>query len=382
MTLYFDHCATTPPFEEVVEAMTEVMQRYYGNPSSIHHIGMEAERMVVRARALIAQLLGVKSSEIVFTSGGTESNNLAVKGAAFQYASRGRHLITTELEHASVYEACKQLETFGYEVTYLRPDAEGRIRPEDVEAALREDTTLVSIMHVNNEVGAIQPIREIGQLLKGRPRTLFHVDAVQGFAKLPLEPAQWGIDLLSVSAHKLRGPKGIGFLYRRHGVQLQPLLAGGGQEHGIRSGTENVPAIVGMAKAVRMSMERREQAEAKLRALRARFLNRLASPPSIRVNGSPEPERMAPHIVHISVPGIRSEIIVHALEKQELFISTKSACSSGEMEPSRVLLAMGLDRAAASSGLRVSFSSDHTVQEADRLADALIQAIEELARLS
>lgn len=378
---YFDHCATTPPYPEVVEAMSEVMQVYFGNPSSIHRIGIEAERMITKARKIIAVGLDVQPSEIIFTSGGTESNNLAIKGAALQYASRGKHIITTELEHASVYEACKQLESWGFDVTYLRPDEHGCIRVEEVATALRDDTCLVSVMYVNNEVGTVQPIREIGQLLAKYPRVLFHVDAVQGFAKLPLLPGTWGIDLMSVSAHKLRGPKGIGFLYRRQGVQLQPLLSGGGQETGARSGTENVPAIVGMAKAVRMSMERRREAEPHMRALRLHLLKQLIEEPGIVLNGASDEARMAPHIVHLSVPGIRSEVVVHALEKEQLYISTKSACASGEMEPSRVLLAMGLDHARASSGLRISLSVDHQIAEVERLAVVLKRVVKELTQL-
>ncbi|MFK7693421.1 cysteine desulfurase family protein [Paenibacillus sp. HJGM_3] len=378
---YFDHCATTPPYPEVVEAMAEVMTAYYGNPSSIHRVGVEAERLVSKARTLIAQLLDVGPNEILFTSGGTESNNLAVKGVAYRYESRGRHMITTELEHASVYEACKQLEARGFEVTYIRPDTNGIVRVEDINAALREDTVLVSVMHVNNEVGAVQPIREIGELLRNRPRTLFHVDAVQSFAKLAVSPADWGIDLLSVSAHKLRGPKGAGFLYRRQGVQLEPLLAGGGHEFGTRSGTENVPAIVGMAKALRMSMDRRETAAAHMRGLRRQLIAALDGVRGIELNGARDESRMAPHIVHISVPGLRSEVIVHALEREQLFISTKSACSSGETEPSRVLLAMGKDMAQASSGLRISLSAEHQPADIERLAASLTRMVEEMAKL-
>ncbi|MDF2670774.1 MAG: iscS1, partial [Paenibacillus sp.] len=355
--LYFDHSATTPPYDEVAESMIEVMKGYFGNPSSIHRVGLDAERLVTKARTLIARSLGVQASEIVFTSGGTESNNLAIKGTTAEYSGRGKHIVSTELEHPSVYETCRQLQAAGYEVTFLKPGENGCITPEDVQKAIRKDTCLVSVMQVNNEVGTIQPILEIGQLLKDYPRILFHVDAVQGFAKIPILPAQWGIDLMSASAHKLRGPKGIGFLYRRQGVRLQPLLAGGGQEQGVRSGTENVPAIVGMAKAVRLNMEGRAAAEKHMRGLRSRLLSQLADVPSIIRSGSAAIELSAPHIVHFTVAGIRSEVLVHAMEKEHCIISSKSACASGEIEPSRVLLAMGMDPVRASSGIRISFSA-------------------------
>ncbi len=380
-TYYFDHCATTPPYAEVTQSMMEVMQAYFGNPSSIHGAGLEAERLVSKARAVIAKSLQAQPSEIVFTSGGTESNNLAVKGAAFEYSGRGKHIVSTELEHSSVFEPCKQLQALGFEVTFLKPDANGCIQVEDVQNAIRKDTCLVSIMQVNNEMGAIQPIREIGNLLKLYPRIVFHVDAVQGFSKIPVWPGEWGIDLLSVSAHKLRGPKGIGFLYVRDGIRLQPLLAGGGQEHGLRSGTENVPAIVGMAKAVRMSTEGRAAASAHMLELRSRLLNRLADNPSIQISGHESDERMAPHILHFTAPGLRSEVIVHALEKEHFFISSKSACASGEVEPSRVLLSMGMDPDRAASGIRISFSADQQVEEVDQLATVLNRVIEELAKL-
>ncbi|WP_245954837.1 cysteine desulfurase family protein [Paenibacillus flagellatus] len=378
--LYFDHCATTPPYEEVVDAVREVMDRHFGNPSSIHRIGIDAERLLAKAREQVARLLGAHPDEIVFTSGGTESNNLAVIGTALQHGGRGKHIVTTAIEHASVSECCVYLERLGYEVTYVTPDGTGRVTAEDVLGAVRDDTILVSVMHVNNEIGTIQPVREIGAALRDKPRVLFHVDAVQSVGKIPVQPAEWGIDLLSASAHKIRGPKGNGFLYRRKGVTLQPILIGGGQEGGDRSGTENVPGIVGLAKAFRMTMERREAAFARLMELRRQLLDRLQSIPDLVYNGSATETDMAPHIVHVSAPGFKSEVVVHALEEHGIYISTKSACSSGEDRPSRVLLACGADRARASSGLRISMSADHTAAEIDRLADALQQTVEQLRR--
>lgn len=378
--LYFDHAATTPPFEEVIEAVGEVMGRHFGNPSSIHRLGMDAERLLARAREAVAALIRAAAEEIVFTSGGTESNNLAVLGAARQFAGRGKHAVTTSVEHASVYECFRYLERNGYEVTYVEPDAQGKINARDVLAAVRADTVLVSVMHVNNEIGAIQPIAEIGRELRERPRVLFHVDAVQSVGKLEVMPASWGVDLLSASAHKIRGPRGAGFLYKRKGLQLQPLLLGGGQEGDLRSGTENVPAIVGMAKALRMTMERREEAAARIAGLRKQLLARLRAIPGLVYNGSEDEADMAPHIVGVSVPGIRSEVVVHDLEEHGICISTKSACSSGENKPSRVLLAMGCDEERAASGLRISLSADHTSVQIDRLAETLVRTVDKLRR--
>jgi len=378
--LYFDYAATTPPYKEVIETVEEVMGRHFGNPSSIHRIGMEAERLVTRAREAVARQLQASPEEIVFTSGGTESNNLAILGAARQYAGRGKHLITTMLEHASVYECFEHLERSGYDVTYIKPDSAGKINVADVIAAIRDDTILVSVMHVNNEIGTIQPIADIGKALRDRSRIIFHVDAVQSAGKIPAIPADLGVDLLSASAHKIRGPRGAGFLYRRKGIHLQPLVVGGGQEGGLRSGTENVPAIVGMAKALRMTMEGRDEAYARMAGLRERLLDHLRAVPGLIYNGSATETDMAPHIVNVSVPGIKSEVAVHALEEHEIYISTKSACSSGEDKPSRVLMSMDDDKARALSGLRISLSPDHTPEQIDRLAEAFKRILNQLRR--
>lgn len=378
--LYFDHSATTPPYPEVIQAVHEVMERYYGNPSSIHRFGVDAERLLIKSREIIAKLLQTSPDEIVITSGGTESNNLAVIGTALQYSGRGKHLITTAIEHPSVYECFQYLRQIGYEVTYIMPDSSGKVSPEAVLGAVRDDTILVSVMHVNNEIGTIQPIADIGRVLRRYPRILFHVDAVQSIGKIPVQIAEWGIDLLSASAHKFRGPKGTGFLYRRKGIQLRPILFGGGQEGGLRSGTENVPGVVGLTKALRMTMERREEAAAVMYELRKRLLSQLIAIPDIVYNGSDEQSDMAPHIVSVSVPGIKSEIVVHALEESGFIVSTKSACSSGEDKPSRILLSIGGDQGRASSGIRISLSPDHTMEQIDRLAGALQTTIESLRR--
>jgi cysteine desulfurase len=376
--LYLDNSATTRPLDEVVDAIVEVMKVHYGNPSSLYRLGMEAEQLLNQSRTVIAQSLGVRPEWVVFTSGGTESNNLAIKGTAYSYRSRGKHLITTEIEHASVYECFRQLEEEGFRVTYLKPDSSGAVSVKAVEKALTPDTILVSIMHVNNETGVIQPIREIGEMLKNHPRILFHVDAVQSVGKIPLVPEGWGIDLLSVSAHKLHGPKGVGLLLKREGLKLRPLLAGGGQEFGIRSGTENVPLIVGMAKALRIAMEKRAEHMDKLYALRDALIARLRDIPGIRLNGVQERGKVAPHIINFSIPGLKSEVVVHALEQHGIYVSAGSACSSGDEKPSRVLLAMGLSEAEASSAIRVSLSPQLTEADMDRFIQALETVIKTL----
>ncbi|WP_426455091.1 cysteine desulfurase family protein [Paenibacillus sp. S-38] len=380
--IYMDYAATTPMDEEVIGAMAEVMRSHYGNPSSLHRIGVEADKLVQRSRETIAAAVGVNPGEIRFTSGGTESNNLAILGAARRYRSRGTHLITTRIEHASVYEAFRLLEKEGFRVTYLGVDETGAVRVEELEAALTDETILVSVMAVNNEMGRIQPIDDIGRLLKSRPRTLLHVDAVQAVGKLPLDPKAQGIDLLSAAAHKLHGPKGTGFLYCREGVELQPFMAGGGQEDGLRPGTENVPALVGMAKAVRMAVERQEAFAAHTSAWRQKLVDCIGAIPALRYNGSPHSEEMAPHIVHFSYPGMKSEVLVYALEQQGVCVSARSACSSGTERPSRVLEAMGAPYAVAVSGVRLSFSLRESAEDIERVCSALTRVARDLGSVT
>ncbi|GLX68232.1 cysteine desulfurase family protein [Paenibacillus glycanilyticus] len=379
--LYFDHCASTPPYDEVVDTLAQVMKIHYANPSSIHRAGAEADKLITRSRALLGEQFGVKPEEWLFTSGGTESNNLAVKGAARQFRSRGNHLITTQIEHASVNDAFRQLELEGFQVTYLPVSSTGHVDPEQLRAAITDDTILVSIMHVNNEVGSIQPIDKIGKLLEAYPRVLFHVDAVQSIGKLPVKIKEWGIDLLSGSAHKLRGPKGIGYLYVRESLQLQPLLSGGSQERGLRAGTQNVPGIVASAKALRMSIQAEEQNRERLYALRGRLIEQAEQIPELKLNGSHDQAVMAPHIVHFSYAAMKPEVIVHMLEELGAIVSTKSACSSKDNKPSRVLLAMGANREHAAGGIRISFGDEHTEQDIDKLAVMLGEAVAKLKPL-
>lgn len=376
--LYFDHCASTPPYEEVVKTMMEVMQSQYANPSSLHLAGTSADKLIERSRSLLAERLQTSNGKWIFTSGGTESNNLAIKGAARQYAGRGKHLITTQIEHASVYETFEQLEQEGFRVTYLPVSKSGHVRKEQVEEALTDQTILVSVMHINNEIGSVQPIEQIGKLLKRYPKTMFHVDAVQSIGKLPIRIEDWGIDLLSGSAHKLRGPKGVGFLYVREGISLYPIFTGGSQECGYRAGTQNVPGIVASAKALRMSLESMEQRERRMRPLRQRLIQLINEIPELVLNGS---DPSAPHIIHFSYPGMKPEVVIHMLEQHGIMASTKSACSSKEDKPSRVLLAIGVSHGQASGGIRISFGDEHEERDIDALGAALRHVVEQLKPL-
>ncbi|CAI8950716.1 putative cysteine desulfurase IscS 2 [Brevibacillus sp. IT-7CA2] len=371
--IYLDNSATTRPHPQVIETVRRAMESYYGNPSSLHQKGVEAENVLKQARKVAAQYLSCKESEVIFTSGGTESNNTAIKGIAFQYQNRGKHIITTQVEHPAVYDVCKQLEGLGFTVTYLPVDREGRVSVEAVQKAMRPDTILVSVMHVNNELGTIQPILEIGQWLKQFPKVLFHVDAVQGVGKVPLRIKESGIDLLSVSAHKFYGPRGVGILYKREGLIIHPLMMGGGQEGGVRSGTENLPAIAGMAKAIRILEELGSVEMIRLQTLNQQLREGIATIEGCIVN-TPE-TNTAPHIMNLSVPGVKAEVLLHALEDKGFLISTKSACSSKVNEPSRVLTAIGIERDCALSSLRVSLGRENTAEDIQQFLKALEECV-------
>ncbi|MFA8437813.1 cysteine desulfurase family protein [Pueribacillus sp. YX66] len=350
--IYLDNSATTEPYKEVIETFTTVSEKFYGNPSSLHEKGWETERLIERARQLIGKYLHVKPQEIVFTSGGTEGNNLAIKGVAFQFHQRGKHMITTEIEHPSSIEAFRFLETLGFDVTYLPVDENGLVSAEAVREAVRDDTILVSIIHVNNEIGSIQPIEEIGAFLKTERKIIFHVDHVQGLSKVPLSFYEANIDLCTVSGHKIHGLKGTGLLYVREGLKLTPLLHGGGQENGFRSGTENVAGIVSLAKAIRLSFEKANVD--KLYELKQYVINELEQIEGLILN-TPK-QHSAPHIVNFSLPGYKPEVLIHALSKKGISLSTKSACSSKQSEASHVILAIGENKERAQSALRVSMS--------------------------
>lgn len=376
--LYLDNSATTKTDKQVIKVMAEVAEKYFGNPSSLHQKGLESERLLNQSREIIADFLGVLPEEIIFTSGGTEGDNLALKGIAFAYQNRGKHLITTKIEHPAIINACLQLEQFGFETTYLDVDQDGLINPEHLKAAIRDDTILVSIMQVNNEVGSIQPLAEIGEIIKQHNQIFLHVDAVQGFAKIPLPLKSWAVDLAAYSGHKIHGPKGIGILYVRKGIRLLPLLAGGGQERNTRSGTENLPAIVGLAKACQLAKEISVEDVQKMAQYKRKCLTRLENDfPQVVANG-PTDQNGSPYILNLSVPGLKGEVLLHALEEEAIYVSTGSACSSKKDIFSPVLMAMGLDKKIIDSSIRVSFTFGTTWEDIEKFLAALRTALDNL----
>ncbi|QCT02205.1 Cysteine desulfurase [Paenibacillus algicola] len=377
---YFDHAATTPPYPEVIQTLTDIMSLYYGNPSALHRAGEDAAKLLKKAREVCAAALSALPSEIVFTSGATEGNNMAIKGAAMHYQSRGRHLITAVTEHPSVYQAFRQLEELGWEVTWMPVAGDGTVDPAALAEHVRKDTVLVSIMHVNNETGAVQPLEDIGRRIKEKnSRVLFHVDGVQGFGKLPVSLQNWQADLYTLSAHKFKGPKGAGIMYVKQGVQLYPLIAGGSQEGGYRGGTENVAAAAAVAKAMRLSAERQAEFYERARRLRDILVHHIADMPELMLNSS---EHGAPHIIHFSYPGLKPEVLVHTLEEGGFLVSTKSACSSKSSEPSRTLIEMGRNADEAASGIRISLGWEHTEAEVRELGAALKSAVAQLAPMT
>jgi cysteine desulfurase len=373
--IYFDNSATTKPYPEVLDTFVKVAGQFFGNPSSVHHLGLQSEKLLSQAREQIASLLRVDPEEVIFTSGGTEGNNFVLKGVAHLYKNRGNHIITTSIEHPSVQNVCKQLEAEGYHITYLPVDDNGQIRLSELKRALTDKTILVSIMHVNNEVGAIQPIKEIGQLLSTYPKVFFHVDHVQGVGKVPLDFHESNVDFATISSHKFHGLKGTGAIYKRKGIKLKPLLAGGGQEKDFRSGTENVAGIVAMAKALRLTMSDFERKQNTLFEIRDYLMNELSKIKGVLIN---TPNIAAPHIVNFSVEGYKAEVLVHEIEKEQLYVSTTSACSSKTDEPSQTILAMGLGESRASSSIRLSLSYANTMDEAKEAVQIIKQAIENL----
>lgn len=377
MEVYLDNSATTRTFPEVAALMTRIMCEDYGNPSSMHLKGVQAEKYVRYAKETLAKLMKVSEREICFTSGGTESDNLALIGCAMANCRAGRHLITTQVEHPAILQTMQYLEKQGFSVTYLPVDKTGRILPEDLQRAIRPDTILVSIMHTNNEIGALQPIVEAGNLIKGRnPDILFHVDAVQGFGKFRIFPKKMGIDLLSVSGHKIHGPKGVGFLYVGDRVKIHNILHGGGQQKNLRSGTENVPGIAGMAKAAEMLYAHLEEDTGRLYRLKETFVRGLADIPDVQVNGLTGTDS-APHIVSVSIRGIRSEVMLHALEDKGIYVSAGSACSSNKPHAgaSATLRGIGLDKDLLDSTIRFSMSVETTQEEIDYTLKAMYDMI-------
>ncbi len=363
MEVYLDNSATTACFEEAAHLMHKVLCEDYGNPSSLHHKGVEAEAYLRYANETFAKILKVNEKEIFFTSGGTESDNIALIGAAMANHRTGRHLITTRIEHPAVMQSMAYLENQGFEVTYLSADRQGKISLEELEEAVRADTILVSIMHTNNEIGSIQPIAEAGELIKRKnPKTLFHVDAVQGFGKARIYPGKTHIDMLSASGHKIHGPKGIGLLYMRDGAKVSPVMYGGGQQRGLRSGTENLPGIAGFAKAAEMVYQDLEQDVDRMYALREALTEGVRRIPDVVINGCPGREG-APHVVSVSFRGVRSEVLLHALEEQGIYVSAGSACAAHKPQPSATLRAIGVEKELLESTIRFSLSGFTTSEE-------------------
>lgn len=369
--IYLDNSATTRCFPEVVELMDQIYLTEYGNPSSLHHKGVEAEKRIREAKETFARILQCSPQNIYFTSCGTESDNLAIIGCARANERKGKHLITTGIEHPAVLESMKYLETQGFEVTYLPVDSNGLVDPEMVQDTVRQDTILVSIMHTNNEIGALEPIEEIGRRIKEKnPDTLFHVDAVQGFGKAWIHPKAMHIDLLSASGHKIHSPKGIGLLYVADDVKIRNILYGGGQQKNMRSGTENVAGIAGMALAAKMLYQNLDQEMDQLYALKAGFLDNVQTIEGVHVNGKTGRDS-APHVISLSFEGVRAEVLLHALEERGIYVSSGSACSSNHPHVSDTLLAIGVPEEFLESTLRFSLSVMNTKEDLDEAAKAL-----------
>ncbi|WP_077214254.1 cysteine desulfurase family protein [Bacillus dakarensis] len=374
--IYLDNSATTRPYKEVIDSFVKVSTDYFGNPSSLHQLGVQAENLLSKGRKQLADLLGVKPGEVFFTSGGTESNNLAIKGAAIKHRGRGNHIITTEVEHASVRETMNQLKQLGFEITYLPVNSEGRMNIDDLEKAISRDTILVTVMHVNNEVGTIQPVEEVGKFLQKYPRVLFHVDYVQGAGKIPLDLKRHHIDLCSISGHKFHGLKGTGLLYVRDGVQISPLLTGGSQEFTIRSGTENVAGAVAMAKALRLTMEKQRSDSGRLVSMKEQMIQGLMELSDVTIH-TPS-VHSAPHIINFSIKGFKAEVFVHALEEKGVYVSTTSACSSKKKSTSTTLLAMGVDEGLANSSVRISLSYENRMEEINQALTIIKETVKNL----
>ncbi len=371
MEAYLDNSATTKCFDEVKDIVVKTMTEDYGNPSAMHLKGVEAEKYVKEAAAAIAKTLKVQEKEIFFTSGGTESDNWALVGTALANCRQGKHIITTSFEHAAVSAPLDWLKGQGYDLTVIPVDEKGNLSMEELEAAIRPDTILVSTMYVNNEVGAVVPVEAVAKLVHEKnPKTVYHVDAIQGYGKYRIYPKRAGIDLLSVSSHKIHGPKGIGFLYVSEKVKIQPLILGGGQQKGMRSGTDNVPGIAGLGIAARMVYEDHEEKIEKLRALKSYLAENLSAMERVVING-PAPEDGAPHIVNASFLGVRSEVLLHTLEEKGIYVSAGSACSSHKRAASATMTAISADKERRESAIRFSLSEFTTKEELDHTLEEI-----------
>jgi cysteine desulfurase len=378
--IYLDHAATTPMDVSVHREMGQYCCLFFGNPATLYSLGRHSNKAVEDARANVAELLGCGPDEVYFTSGGTESDNWALQGVAFSHAKKGKHLITSAIEHHAVLDAAKFLESIGYELTYVEVDEYGMVDPGDVERAIRDDTVLVSIMHANNEVGTIEPIEEIGRIVKNSG-VLFHTDAVQTVGKVSTKVDELGVDLLSLSAHKFYGPKGIGAMYIRKGTRIQRFMHGGGQEHNKRAGTLNVAGIVGLGAAAKLALEHMNEDAARLRTLAAKLTEGLLdSIPDSRANGHPE-ERI-PGLVHVCVEGAEGEAMLLYLDAENICVSSGSACTTGSLDPSHVLLAMGMSAEIAHGSIRLSLGRHTTEEEVDKVLEVFPPIVAKVRAMS
>ena len=380
MEAYFDNSASTRVLDSVKDIVVKTMTEDYGNPASKHRKGMEAEQYIREARKIIADSMKVQEKEILFTSGGSESNNMALICTAWANQRAGKHIISTAIEHPSVYNPLGVLEELGFEVTILPVDHDGHISLKELEEAIRPDTILVSTMYVNNEVGAVEPVEEISRVIKAKnPSALYHVDAIQAYGKYVIRPKKQGIDLLSVSSHKIHGPKGVGFLYIRSGVKIKPLIYGGGQQAGMRSGTENVPGVAGFGAAVKEMYTDHAEKIQKLIGLKDYMTDRLGEIEGTVIN-SKKGEASAPQIVSVSFEGVRSEVLLHALEDKGIYVSSGSACSSNHPGISGTLKGIGVAQKLLDSTIRISFSIFNTKEEVDYTIDVLKELVPVLRR--
>lgn len=376
--VYFDNSATTKPHRQVIDEVCLCMEKYFANPSSAHRLGLEAEKKANEARAKVGRLIGALPKEIIFTSGGSEANNTAILGSV----AAGEHVVASRIEHPSVIRVLESLKASGCEATYLEVDDRGVVKLDRLEAAVKDNTRLVTVMHVNNEVGAIQPIEDIVRIVRAKSRKArIHVDAVQSAGKLELDVKQAGIDMLSLSAHKIHGPKGVGALYIRSGLALKPLIHGGGQEQGVRSGTENLPGIAGFGIAADLALEDRENKRLRVYQVKKHFIERLAELENIRIN-SPLDEVHIDNILNVSFGGVRGEVLLHALEDYNIYVSTGSACSSRHAgHGNYVLPALGIPECDIEGAVRFSFSYVNTPEEVDYTVEALKRILPFLRRL-
>ena len=382
MRVYFDNSASTKVADSVIEVMIKTMREDYGNPSAKHMMGVVAEKYVKEATRMIAKTLKVEEKEILFTSGGTESNNIALIGGALANQRRGKHIISTAIEHPAVYEPLGKLVELGFEVTILPVDRAGHICLEELKNAIREDTIIVSTMYVNNEVGAVEPVEEIAKIVHEKnPDCLYHVDAIQGYGKYKIQPKKQGIDLMSVSGHKLHGPKGVGFLYIQKDAKVNPILFGGGQQRGMRSGTINVPGIAGMGEAARLAYEHFDEKIEKMIAIKDYLMDQLEKMEGIHLN-SFRGTQSAPHILSVSVQGVRAEVLLHALEDREIYVSSGSACSSNHPGISGTLKGIGLEDEFLDSTVRISLCSENRLEEADYFLETLKELLPMLRRFT